>query len=85
MLKGGYKIIDLHGKNISADAVTIPNIYEEIEGNYYKPLLLSGIVISDIERADVFISVISNSGNYVISIYGGTITITPENTVTFTA
>lgn len=85
--KGGYQIIDLKGVSLtSGSAVVIKGVYESIEGNYYKPLLLSGLVISDIEQTDAFISAISGTNLYTISLAnGGSITITNEDKVTYTA
>lgn len=85
MLKGGYQIIDLKGENLTENAVTIPGIYDSIEGNYHKPLLLSGIVIGGIERPDVYTSASVNSSNYVLPLYNGSITVTSENLVTYSA
>lgn len=64
MLKGGYKIIDLKDVNLITDeaAVKIDGIYEAIEGNYRKPLLVSGLTIDGVEKADFFaIATISDS------------------------
>lgn len=83
-MKGGYKIIDFRGVNLTESAKTIPGIYESIEGNYHKPLLLSGIVLSGVEKADVFAASETSAGNYVFSVYGGTLTVTAENAVTYT-
>lgn len=83
-MKGGYQIIYFRGVNLTESAKTIPGIYESIKGNYHKPLLLSGIVLSDVEKADVFAVAETNSGNYVFSVYGGTLTVTAENSVTYT-
>lgn len=51
--KGGYKIIDLHGEEIKTTVVEFPGIYEEIEGNYGKLLILSGIHIDGVDYPDV--------------------------------
>lgn len=83
MFKGGYKIIDLHNEPISDSAVTIKGIYESIENNHRKPLLLSGIVIENTEKADVFTSATTDSGNFILSAYGGNITITSDDSVTY--
>lgn len=83
-MKGGYQIIDFHGVNITGSAKTIPGIYESIEGNHHKPLLLSGIVLSGIGKADVFAAAETDAGNYKFTVYGGTLTVTAENAVTYT-
>lgn len=91
-MKGGYKIISLHGKNLTVGGagVVIPGVYESIEENHGKATLLSDIVISEIERPDRFCYFGVDSGNYV-SVIGITpdvytlhITITSDDVVTLT-
>lgn len=84
MLKGGYQIVDLHGEALTDSAVIIPGIYENIEGNYQKPLLLSGVHVDGMERADVFAPAIIDGGNFTFAVYGGTITVTSDDAVTYT-
>lgn len=79
-MKGGYKIIDLKGNDLTSTS-TIDGIYESIEGNYRKALLLSGIVIDDVEKDDTFVTANVTGDNYVIIAYGRTITITPDDEV----
>lgn len=81
----GYQIIDLKNNSLSTTPVTIAGIYDSIESNYRKALLLANIVISDVEKANVFTYADVDSSNYVISVYDGTITITDEDAVTYTA
>lgn len=82
-LKGGYKIIDLKGTNLTtAEAVTITGIYDKIENSYHKPLLLSGIVIDDVEKNDVYVQPQLSSTSYVFELYGYTLTITDEDSLT---
>lgn len=83
-MKGGYQIIDFRGVNLTESAKTIPGIYESIKGNHHKPLLLSGLVLSGVEKAGVFSEPETSAGNYVFSVYGGTLTVTAENAVTYT-
>lgn len=88
-LKGGYKIVDFKGKALSTTAVVIPGIYDAIEGNYSKPLLASGIVITisglDTEYADEYIVPTVSSGDYNITFHGYTIAIDDDDKVTATA
>lgn len=51
--KGGYKIIDFKNIEIKETATEFPEIYEEIEGNYGKLLILSGIHIDGVDYPDV--------------------------------
>lgn len=74
MRKGGYKIISLKSSTL----------YEDIESNYYKPLLLTDIVIDGVDKHDLFVNVEVWDGNYIIDAYDRTIAITPENQVTMT-
>jgi len=70
MLKGGYKIIDLKGKSIDTDAedpsITVAGIYDAIEGNYGKALMLSGLVLDTTEYADFMTQAIVSSDDFVI-------------------
>lgn len=64
-LKGGYKLIDLKDTDFTFDTgITIKGIYDSIERSYNKPLVLTGIVVSNVERNDVFVNFVDNSGNY---------------------
>lgn len=83
MLKGGYKIIDLKGVTIASEGgTTIAGIYNAIENNYRKPLLLSGVVIDGVEKADVFIEVTTTNSNFTFTAYGKTYTVTNADLVT---
>lgn len=82
MIKGGYKIINL--KNVAIDTengTTLTGIYNDIENNYRKPLLLSGVVIDGVEKADTFINVIVSDGNYTFATYGKTYTISSDDLI----
>lgn len=49
--KGGYLILDLKDKVIDDDnGVTIPGVYETLEGNYGKPVLCCGFNFNDEEE-----------------------------------
>lgn len=82
MLNGGYKIIDLQGVALSGEAVIIDGIYEAIEGNFGKAIMLSGFNVGGIEKDDVFVNVNVDSGNFVIEVYGQKLTITDGDEVT---
>lgn len=85
---GGYKIVDLKGVNFTNGVgQTIPGIYEKIENSYHKPILLSGLTIAGVERADRFMEFgldgTTFTGYLVISdAQSSTITITDANLVT---
>lgn len=83
LLKGGYKIIDLKGVTIASEGgTTVTGIYNDIENNYRKPLLLSGIVIEGVEKADVFITVTTSESNFTFTAYNKTYTVTNADLVT---
>lgn len=84
-MRGGYQIVNLKGISLSNTAVVIPGIYESIEGNHFKPLLLSGINLSGVEKADSYITTKAGTNDFTISVYEGTITVTNEDFVTFLA
>lgn len=70
---GGYAIISLNDEDI----------YEKIERNLYKPILLTDIVINGIEKNDVFTTAYVEGTNIVFKdIYDKDITISDDNSVT---
>lgn len=82
-LKGGYKIIDFKDINlVTGTASTITGVYDAIKSNYRKAILISGIVIDGVEKADAFVELTINASNYVGSLYGKTLTITNADKVT---
>lgn len=69
---GGYVIISLNDEDI----------YEKIERNLYKPVLLTDIVINGIEKNDVFTTAYVEGTNIVFKdIYDKDITISDDNSV----
>lgn len=88
-MNGGYHILSLKNINIipSGDSVIVPGIYESLEGNYRKPILLSGIVLSGVERSDRYVEFVMSGTSYLgyiaISDAGNlTITIADDDSVT---
>ncbi len=70
---GGYVIISLNDEDI----------YEKIERNLYKPILLTDIVINGIEKNDIFTTAYVEGTNIVFKdIYDKDITISDNNSVT---
>lgn len=66
MIKGGYKIIDLKGKDLTLDVgMVYEGIYDALEGTT-KAILLSGLVVNGVEYRDVFVGPIVDSGAYLI-------------------
>lgn len=69
---GGYVIISLNDEDI----------YEKIERNLYKPILLTDIVINGIEKNDVFTTAYVEGTNIIFKdIYDKDITISNDNSV----
>lgn len=80
-LKGGYKIIDLKGIDVTQSTMMIEGIYESIESNYGKPLLISGIVIEGVEKDDVFVQATLNGTAYEFEVYSYTIQVQDTDAV----
>lgn len=78
----GYQIIDLKDTTLSGSGTKVSGVFESIKNSNRKPLLLTGIVIDGTEMNSVFVSATTTSGNYVISAYGKTITVKPDDTIT---
>lgn len=84
MINGGYKIINLADNNltIDGDVVNIPGIYDSVENNYRKVLLLSGVVIDGIEKPDAFVTFVTDAGNYETTFESVKITISNDDNIT---
>lgn len=83
-LVGGYQIVDF--KNIDFARVNdfeIPGIYDLIEGTN-KVLLITGIVIDEIEQNDVYVSKQTYGSDFIINLYGYTLYIQDNDVVTKT-
>ena len=83
-LKGGYKIIDLEN-NDWGSAFTVKGIFVALANSYKKPILVTGITISSTQMNDCYAPLTEDDGDYVLTLYGYTLTITDEDSVTATA
>lgn len=64
-VRGGYQIVDLGGLNHTfSTPVKHEKIYDVIEANFYKPCLLSGIVIEGVEYSDTYVTFFINASMY---------------------
>lgn len=82
MLKGGYHIVDFQDVNITTEnGATVTGIYETIEHNYRKPILISGITIDGVEKPDCFIDCTIEEASVTFSAYGKTFTITSADAI----
>lgn len=85
-MRGGYKMIDLQDVNLTNnESHTIKGIYDSIESNYRKTLLLTGLTVDDIEKADRYVTFTHSDNAYTSTIESGlTLTITDADSVTLT-
>ncbi len=84
MIKGGYKIIDFKGTALSGTAVEISGIYDRIVDEYDKAILVSGVVLNGKLQDDAFASVSDTEDTMILTVYGGIITVTEDDEVSFT-
>ena len=85
MIRGGYHVLDFKDKNVTTTGVTIPEIYEGIEGSYRKAILASGITLNGVEQRDTFVDPVHSDNSYTFVAYGKTFTVTKEDTVSVNA
>lgn len=81
MKKGGYQIIDMAGVDAITTAQTVAGIYEAIEGNYNKPVILTGIVVQGVEYDDAAVQFRSVGQTFVASAYGYTFMINAQDKI----
>lgn len=79
MGKGGYKIIDLQHK---ASGSTINGIYEAIESNLYKPILLENILLSGNEITNQYVEVSISGTDFILKNDTIKVTIDDDDVVT---
>lgn len=79
----GYQIISLRDTPFYTNGATmmLDGIYEQIENNNRKPILLDGIVIDDIERPAIYADRQIVGTSFVFDVYGKRITITDTDAV----
>lgn len=79
MFKGGYKLIDFKENNIVlTKPTTIKGVYDAIEHNYRKPTLITGLVIENVEKEDIFVNF-----EHVKNAYNGLLGMTANDKVLF--
>lgn len=74
-IKGGYTIIDFKNVALTTDDTTgkaIAGVYGRIEGNHNKPILISGLVLDNVEYDDFFVNFAVSSTDFVAAVYLGT-------------
>ena len=83
---GGYQLINFADVNlVSGTGKVIKGIYETIKGNYRKPTVIHKLTIDNIEQTDVYAQFVVSGSDYKATISQGTITVTNNDTVTFTS
>lgn len=83
MLNGGYKIIDFQDINITTEnGATVTGIYESIENNHRKAIMISGITIDGVQKNDCFVDCSVSDGSYTFTAYGKTFTVTNADKIT---
>lgn len=83
-MRGGYQMVSLKNLNIKSTPILINDVYDTIENTMYKPIMLTDIVIDGVNKNSLYVEISTNETNYVIDLYGGTLTITNKNMVSFT-
>lgn len=84
MIKGGYKIIDFKGVELSTTAVEITGVYNQIVDDYNKPIMISGVLLDGELQDDAYASVKVSDESVELTVYDGVITVTDDDEVTFT-
>lgn len=76
MNKGGYKIIDFKDVSLTSTRVEINGVKEALEDNYGKVVLLTNVVLNNVEMDDCFSTVIvKNDESIKLNCYDGFISI----------
>lgn len=63
-MKGGYKIIDLGGVNLTSSATNIAGIYDALK-SAHKPIVFEGVQISGTEYKPQFAALAASGGNFL--------------------
>ena len=82
---GGYVMIDFKDIDITTVPKKIDGVYNKIENSYRKAIMLNNLIINGVEKNDAFAEPILESSKYQFKVYKGTIEVTSENQVKFTA
>lgn len=88
MIKGGYKIVNFNGAALSGSSETLPGIYDQIVDDYDKPVMVSGVSLNGDIMDDAYAGVQEKiagdlSKSVELTVYGGIITVTEDDEVTF--
>lgn len=84
--KGGYKIVDFENVSlIAGNKKTVAGVYEAIEGNYNKRLVVSGIVIGLTKYDDVTVDAVVVGTDFVFRAYGYKFVVASDDGVTISS
>lgn len=81
VFKGGYKIVSLLNIDITSD-FTISGIYDDIKDSHGKPILVSEINVGGEKMNDAYTIVKQDNTDYIIEVYGYSLTIASDDSVT---
>lgn len=82
MKKGGYQIIDFKGKSFTVGTgMVCDGVYELIESTT-KTILVSGLVIANLDYHDAYVNFKVNASNFEGDLYGYTIEVQNNDVVT---
>lgn len=86
MAKGGYQILDFGGTNFTVgNAVKVAGIWEKVEGNYHKVLLVENLSFRGVEQTAFWVTATSGDNNYtLLGFEGYSITVSNDDEITFT-
>lgn len=86
-MKTGYQVIYLHHADFTVGTEkTVPGVYDAIEGNYYKPTLLSDFSIGGTEQTARFVNFTISGTSFVCDINGThTMTVADDDGITIAA
>ena len=80
-MRGGYHIVNFRETEPSEEGVTVNGVYESLEGNYHKAIMVTGIVLESVVQRDQFVEVTLSGTDYTFTAYGKTFTITDADLV----
>lgn len=88
-MRGGYRIIDFKKTSLTSGTQgTIEGLFASVSNPYKKPVMVSGLVVGDIEYPACYAVFIKNSNNFEaqVAVNGSTLSIvvTPNDGVTVT-
>jgi len=81
----GYKLINFKNIDLKTTVATeIAGIYETIESNYRKPLVLERLVLDGVEVIDKWVNAQVENNKFTFAIPEGTIEVDNNDQVTYT-